>query len=627
MGLATPRFRRWMTARRLSIITLLAFLAMAAPAARSDLGAGPPQAAELATGWQVAYDPGNVGMAQHWETGRWSERWRSVTVPHVFNAKPVDDQFLGTTAWYRVHLPTPVTPAGFTWALRFEGVRRRATVWLNGRRVGSNKDAYEPFTVPLARLEPPGQVNDLVVRVSNRRTPELREGWWNWGGLTRPVVLEPIGRVMWDDLGIVSDVSCAAARTDCKPVARTDGWVTSHARRTVDARLAVKLTSPSGVVSEETVTVRGLEPGERRRVGFPVGIAGTPALWSPVHPNLYGARSTVTVGDDVTQVDDRRVGLRFVRVRDGRLYLNGHELQLRGASIQEDLPGRGAALRDADIATIVDDLKRLGANVTRAQYPVDERLLSRLDEAGILIWSQAPVYHEDVALQQEAGRRAALEKVRTTVLNARNHPSVMTHSVANELSPVADTMPGTRDFLLRSVALTRDLDDTVPAALDLLTYPNLPRQRIYDAFGLLGLNSYYGWYRGKDGPQSTADFAGLKPFLDRQRHLYPRQAQIITEFGAESTFSGPRTEKETYQFQSDYVARTLRVVDQEPWLAGAIYWTAREFYVKPDWDGGARRSGVVRDALHNKGLLHYDGARKPAFDEARRLFAARAVYR
>jgi beta-glucuronidase len=615
-----------MNSRRLSVVTLLAFLAMAAPAAKSDLGTGPPAAVELSAGWQVRYDPDNIGLTQNWKSGLFDERWRPVTVPHVFNAKPIDDQFLGTTAWYRLRMRTPKTPAGFSWALDFEGVRRRAVVWLNGERIGAHLNTYEPFTVALKGLRPSGQMNDLVVRVSNRRDSGLREGWWNWGGITRPVVLEPIGRVMWDDLGILSDVKCSGGG-DCRPVARTDGWLQSHSSRTLDARIDVKLTAPSGDVSEQSFTVKRLKPGERRRVGFPIDVEGEPELWSPVHPNLYAARATVTVGDRVTQTVDQRVGLRYVRVRDGKLYLNGHLLQLRGASIQEDLPGRGSALRDEDVDAIVGDLKRLHANVTRAQYPLDERILSRLDAAGILVWSQAPVYHEDVALQQEPGRRAALQKVRTTVLNARNHPSVMAHSVANELSPIADTMPGTRDFLLRAAQLTRDLDDTVPVALDLLTYPNLPRQNIYDAFGLLGLNSYYGWYEGKPGAQSTAEFSGLKPFLDRQRRLYPRQAQIITEFGAEAELSGPATQKQTYQFQSRYLADTLRVVSQAPWLAGAIYWTAREFYVKPRWDGGAHIDITQRDALHNKGLIHYDGKPKPAFNEARRLFTETPVYR
>ena len=34
-----------------------------------------------------------------------------------------------------------------------------------------------------------------------------------------------------------------------------------------------------------------------------------------------------------------------------------------------------------------------------------------------------------------------------------------------------------------------------------------------------------------------------------------------------------------------------------------------------------------RDALHSKGLLHYDGRPKPAFREAQRLFGRTPVYR
>ena len=92
-------------------------------------------------------------------------------------------------------------------------------------------------------------------------------------------------------------------------------------------------------------------------------------------------RSTVTVGDDPTMVADSRIGLRFVRVRNGKLYLNGHLLDLRGASIQEDLPGRGPALRDEDVTTIVNDLVRLGAYRPGADPQADRalRLATRVE--------------------------------------------------------------------------------------------------------------------------------------------------------------------------------------------------------------------------------------------------------
>ncbi len=101
--------------------------------------------------------------------------------------------------------------------------------------------------------------------------------------------------------------------------------------------------------------------------------------------------------------------------------------------------------------------------------------------------------------------------MRGTVLAARNHPSVIAHSVANELSVVPDDIPGTRDFLERARRLTARLDPSVPAAADLLSYPGYPRQRTYARFGLLGINSYFG-YPGKDA-HPTGNLEDLRPYL------------------------------------------------------------------------------------------------------------------
>jgi beta-galactosidase/beta-glucuronidase len=619
---------------RILLTLLLAAFLLAPAAAGAATGAGPaagdaaapPKPIELRTGWQFQFDPQNVGLREKWPD--WSQKWTDVEVPHVFDPNPTDVNFLGTIGWYRLKFDTPATPAGFSWAFRFEGVRRAARVWLNGHRVGTSTDPYEQFTVPAAGLRTDGRPNELVVRVQNIRPKDLREGWWNWGGIVRPVTLMPIGRVEWRDLAVLSDVDCKPGATTCASIVRTDGWLINHTNETQDALLVLQLRAPSGALTSKVVTVRGLKPGEKRRVGFPAHIQGAPQLWSPVHPNLYDAYAEVRVGGEIQQVVQRRVGLRYIRVANGgQLYLNGHHLDLRGASIQEDLPGRGPALRDEDVEQIIADIKSLGANVTRAQYPLNERILERLDEEGILVWSQSPVYHADVQLATAAGRRDAYRKVRATVLYARNHPSVMTHSVANELTVWPDRTAGTKRFMLKAARITRDLDSTVPASLDLLSYPHIPKQKAYSGFGLLGLNSYYGWYKGKvTNHRSTARLSDLPKFLADMRRMYPRQAMLITEFGAEATFDGPPTVKETFAFQSRYVDRTLDIVDSTNWLSGAIYWTAREFYVKPDWDGGAERD-VPRDALHNKGLITYDGKPKPAFYEAQRRFQSTPVYR
>jgi hypothetical protein len=90
---------------------------------------------------------------------------------------------------------------------------------------------------------------------------------------------------------------------------------------------------------------------------------------------------------------------------------------------------------------------------------------------------------------------------------------------------------------------------------------------------------------------------------------------------------GPPDLKGTYAFQAAYLARTLDVVDRNPFLGGAIYWTLHEFAVKPGWDGGVGRASVAVDGIHNKGLIAYDGLVKPAWHVARARFTATPPYR
>ncbi|MEA2273358.1 MAG: hypothetical protein QOI98_2066, partial [Solirubrobacteraceae bacterium] len=42
---------------------------------------------------------------------------------------------------------------------------------------------------------------------------------------------------------------------------------------------------------------------------------------------------------------------------------------------------------------------------------------------------------------------------------------------------------------------------------------------------------------------------------------------------------------------------------------------------------GAKRAGVPRDSIHNKGLITYDGRTKPAWQTTVRLFASTPLYR
>ena len=626
---------------RFTLLLALGVLAAGTPAAL----AAQPRVANLSSGWEVRAEqapPAEVqpptplegqpegdpppGQPVAPRPVNQPEVWRSIRVPNAFDHAVAPGLYPGRVKVYRLRFEGPPTPPGWRWLLRFESVRRVATVYLNGRRLGRDADAYTPFTLEARGLKP-GKTNVLVVRVDNRKNPDLPEGWWNWGGIVRPVRLIPAGPVTLRDLGWMSEVSCRGPARGCRAGLLLDGVVESRLRRPVRPRLTVRLRAPGGRRIVKRFELAKQRRGRRRlRIEVPVP---APQLWSPESPNLYQARVELRAGRESQGVWKRSVGLRSVEVKRGALYLNNRRLQMRGASIHEDMPGHGAALSGGDNARIVADLQALGANVTRAHYLLNEDLLRRLDRAGIMVWNQAPVWqrdHGENLLRSPAGRRAARRTVRRTVLAGRGHPSVITHSVANELAFRPDRMPGTRLFLDGAQRDARRIDPTLPISLDLKGRRSIAEQFIYLKFDMLGLNQYFGWYPW------VSDFSELEAHLLEMRDIYPDLALVMTEFGAEARPAqrdGPVDEMGSWAFQSFHLSRNLDVIDRMPWLSGAIYWTLREFEIYPGWTGGpgyVRERDGERNTRHFKGLLTYAGEPKPAFWVARDRFAAVPLY-
>ncbi len=548
--------------------------------------------------------------------------WEPVKVPSVFDPDAAPHLFGGTVKEYRLRFTAPRTRE-FRWALHFEQARRRTTVQLNGRQIGRNIDPYAPFQFEAKGLRP-GQVNELLVTVDSRKDPRLPEAWWNWGGITRPVTLMPLGRVDIPDLGLLSYVNCRGPATECEAEVLPTGVLERLPRGPrSQPTLEVKLRSPSGRVTRRRLAVAGSPNGRRRVVGqVPVP---SPELWSPDRPNLYRATVTLRYRGRVEQVRQMNIGLRSVTVKNGLLHLNNRRVNLRGASLHEDMMGHGAALTGADFDTIVRELKEVGANITRSHYVLSEGLLRRLDRAGIMVWNQAPVWQRDHGanlLRYARGRRVAVSQVKRTVKAARNHPSVITHSVANELAFRTDRKPGTRIFLREAQEAARDLDPTLPISIDTKGRDGYPRQAAYGRFDLIGVNQYFGWYPWVE------DFNLLEPFMQQIREYYPRSALVMTEFGAEGRpdqAQGSASVKGSYGFQEQHVARTLDVVDRQSSWSGAIHWTLREFEIFPGWLGGAE-SGNGRNTRHHKGLLTYQGERKPAWNQVRDHYLGTPLY-
>jgi beta-glucuronidase len=574
--------------------------------------------------WLFRIDRANQGLSQRWNRQASTDGWSQVSVPNAWNAGDESPASMaGTVGWYRKDFRLPSSSARYDWTLRFESVNYRARVWFNGRLVGTNRGAYLPFEVRIPRSAVRrGRTNRLVVRVENIRKPwDLPPsgftrtsiptgGWWNYGGLLREVYLKRVDRVDFNSVQVLPSLPCRTCP------ARVNFRVT--VRNFSDRTQSVGV---SGRFGGQAVRFRSASVGAKRFGTFRASIrVGNPRLWAPRHPSLYNVRLDLRAGGRRAVTHRLKSGIRSVKVVGGRLTLNGLPVNIRGVSLHEDDRRLGFAIDNAIRERFVADAREVGATMLRSHYPLHPYFHELADRLGLLIWSEIPMYAVKTNyLKSETVRKVGANELRDNVLANGNHPSVVTWSVGNELSARPGPVQG--DYLRRAATQARALDPTRPISYAVAGYPGAGCQPEYAPLSIIGINEYFGWYPGPNG--QIADRTVLSEYLDSVRACYPNKAIMITEFGAEANRNGPVEEKGTYEHQQDFVNYHLGIYAQKPWLSGALYWTLKEFRVRPEWEGGnPRPSG----ALHQKAIISYDGQRKPAFADVQRIYQGTDQY-
>ncbi len=622
-----------------AVAALVACIALAAAAASAQ---APPGGAQIGEGpggrtaltrWALALDPGNRGLARGWQRGGFAGR--SVSVPNDVDPIHVKGRaglrnYAGSVAWYRTSVTAPV--AGI-YAFSFASANFKATAYLDGRAIAAHRGSYLPFE---GRAALSAGVHTLVVRIDWRNPgAQSKQGfhrtWFNWGGLNGQVTMRPIGE---------SELSEASVQTTLTADARD---VRAEEPATVTVGVHVHNNGPTRVIAPQGTLIGGAAGTQSIPIQFPaqavaqgqtvamqtsVKIAA-PALWSPVHPNLYTL--SLSVSEPGTSVPESsysaRVGLRQLSWHDGLLLLNGRRLRLHGASIQEDAKGHGDALTPGDQATLVSELQAIGANTVRSQHPLDAALLERLDAAGILVWQGiGPVegasnwYSTTPKLLGEAEQQA-----RTAALAAQLHPSIIAWNLVDEVA-----RNGRNAAEVGYVqTLTRWLHENDPGrmvAVDVWgDHPPIHAGALYRGVDAIAETDYTGWY---DNPQDSParQEASMRARLRAQERTFAGKVLIVSEFGAESNTLNRPGAPGSYGFQSDLLSRHIHVYAAEDKLTGMLVWDLRDYPLVPQFYGGSivfkLPSLKLIEGINQKGLFTYGESAKPAAGVVARLFRA-----
>ena len=461
----------------------------------------------------------------------------------------------------------------------FGAANYQSSIYLNGERLGDHEGGFTPFNFEVTSLLREGG-NFLIAEVNDARradgVPALRFDWWNYGGITRDVVLVEVPDVF------IQDYSIQLARSSQNEIA---GWIQLNGAPTSQR---ITLAIPEAAIHEDLIT----DAGGRANFHFPAKLE----LWSPEHPKLYDV--VLTAGADT--VHDQ-LGFRTIEVRDGKILLNGQPIFLRGIAMHEEAPFReGRAFSVEDAQTLLGWVKDLGCNFVRlAHYPHNENEMRLADRLGLLVWSEIPVYW-DIDWQNPATLTNAEAQLRDMIARDRNRAAVVMWSLSNE-TPVK---PERLTFLRQLAQDARELDETrlITSASDRLedTAPDVRTiaDPIGDLLDVIGVNEYVGWYWKKPEDADKLQW--------RSKYNKP---VIVSEFGGGAPFGlhGDADQRWTEEYQADLYERQLRMIQRIPNLAGLTPW------VLMDFRSPARMLPGVQDYHNRKGLISNRGQRKLAF--------------
>ncbi len=387
----------------------------------------------------------------------------TVDLPHDWDIFDAPDPATGATGtgggWfhggkgeYRKKFSTPKAEIV---KLHFEGVYQKAEVFVNGEKAGQHGYGYTPFTVNITPfLYNDKRQNEVVVRVNNSEQPNCR--WYSGSGIYRHVWLETMPALHIAENGVfVTTPEVNAARATVK----VEVTVANESDRDREAVVSVGEQQLSASV-----------PAGQTKTVSTTYVVSNPQLWSPDHPTCYETTVELKEGGNVIGRQTAKYGIRTFSFDTERGFvLNGQPMLLNGACVHHDDGVLGAMAFDAAEIRKVKQMKEAGFNLIRTSHnPTTRAFLNACDSLGMLVigeafdgWRTAKLKYDYSTMIDSCYR----QDIHAMVLRDRNHPSIISWSLGNEVIERKDIRVVTTARQLKRAVLEIDTTRPITEAL------------------------------------------------------------------------------------------------------------------------------------------------------------------
>lgn len=408
-----------------------------------------------------------------------------------------------TNLWYRRIFTVPEEWKGKKVLLHFGAADRIATVFVNGKKVGSHTGGYDAFVFDITEyLE--SVENVLVIGVYDPNDGKSANGkngprgdYTPTSGIWQTVWLEPVAEQYISGIKLIPDLE----NSRLEVVVYTDQS---------DTRV-------TAIAKDSSTEVAKAEGTANNILYVPIK---NPHLWSPDDPFLYELKLQLKDrrGKQIDEVDSY-FGMRSIRIGKignvNRVLLNGEfvfQIGLLDQGYWSDgiftAPTEEALLYDIQLA------KRSGFNVIRKHIKIEpQRWYYHCDRMGLLVWQDMP----NLWLPDEADsvvvRRQFRAELKTMIDQHISSPSIVMWVPFNENWGAFEVT---------------DITDWI---------------KKYDPSRLVNGNSGYNnapGYRSAFGDPGNGDFVDLHHYGKMEPRWMPRpddkRAASLGEFGGKGLF-------------------------------------------------------------------------------------------
>ena len=516
----------------------------------------------------------------------------AVSLPHTWNA--LDGQDGGADYWrgigiYEIDLPNPTKDK--KQYIEFQGANHVATVYCNGRELGTHKGGFSTFRFDLTpAMKAEGNVLTVVVSNAPSDVYPQNADFTFYGGLYRDVNFIEVSEAHFELLldgtsGVfVTPHNVGKTRVDLFPV-NADGCT-----------IQVELKDAEGNVVGSATT----EATDHAHVLIDVK---NPHLWNGMEdPYCYTCEAKLYNGIDLLKlapVDAVTVtyGYRSFHVNpDNGFWLNGKNVPLHGVSRHQDRLDKGWAISKADHEEDCALIKELGANTIRlAHYQHDQYFYELCNRTGFVLWAEIPFISQFIPTQE--AYENTISQMTELVAQNYNHPAIFFWGISNEILIGADR-EDLRQNLRDLHELAKSMDPSRLTTMAQVSMTPMDSEHNYIT-DVVSYNHYFGWYGG--------DVEDNGPWLDKFHAMHPDKCLGVSEYGAENILKWHTAEPENHDYTEEYAnhyhQEMLKTFAARPYLWATHQWNCFDFAAD------ARNEGGVK-GRNNKGLITYDRKEK-----------------